>query len=125
MMAKRKIDSVIEHTTPPDGNVFFDIGFNADEAANLLVRADLMMMIEDIIQARGLRQKDAATLFCVSQPRISDLLRGKIDAFTIDSLVNMLGRAGMRVAVTVTELPAERAPQAVESAPEETAAAHA
>ena len=97
-------EPLIEHTTPPGGNVFLDIGFDPDEAANLLVRADLMMAIEDIIKARKLRQKDAAKLFGVSQPRISDIMRGKIDAFTIDSLVNMLGSAGMRVWFTVTEL---------------------
>jgi predicted XRE-type DNA-binding protein len=125
MTAKGEIDSVIEHTTPPDGNVFLDIGFDADEAANLLVRADLMMMIENIVNTRGLKQKDAAKLLGVSQPRVSDLLRGQIDAFTIDSLVNMLGKAGMRVAVTVTELPSEPASRFIESAPEETAVAHA
>ncbi len=124
-MAKGEIDSVVEHTTPADGNVFLDIGFDADEAANLLVRTDLMIKIENIIKCRMLKQKDAAKLFGVSQPRISDLLRGQIDAFTIDSLVNMLGKAGMRVGVTVTELPPEPASRSVESAPEETAAAHA
>ncbi|HST57713.1 MAG TPA: helix-turn-helix transcriptional regulator, partial [Longimicrobium sp.] len=89
------------------------------------VRTDLMIKIEDIIKTRRLKQKEAARLLGVSQPRISDLLRGKIDVFTIDSLVNMLGRAGMRVGVTVTALPPEPASRSVESAPEETAAAHA
>jgi predicted XRE-type DNA-binding protein len=116
---------MIEHTTPPDGNVFLDIGFDPDEAANLLVRTELMLAIEDIIKARGLKQKAAAKLFGVSQPRISDVMRGKLDAFTIDSLVNMLGNAGMRVGVTVTELPTGSATHAVESATEETAAARA
>lgn len=116
---------MIEHTTPPDGNVFLDIGFGPDQAANLLVRADLMMKIEGVIKTRRLKQKDAATLFGVSQPRISDLLRGQIDAFTIDSLVNMLGNAGMRVGVMVAELPPGPASRCAESAPHAPAAAHA
>ena len=77
---------MIEHVTPPGGNVFADLGFEPEEAANLLIRTDLMMEIEDIIERRGLRQKDAACLFGVSQPRVSDLVRGKIDAFTIDDI---------------------------------------
>lgn len=92
---------IIEHITPADGNVFLDIGFPPEEAVNLLIRTDLMIEIERIIQKRGLKQKDAAKLFGVSQPRISDLKRGKIDEFTIDSLVNMLGHAGMTVDVFV------------------------
>ena len=124
-MAKRKIDSVIEHTTPVDGNVFLDIGLDADLAANLLVRTDLMMMIEDLINTRKLKQKDAAKLFGVSQPRISDLKRGKMDAFTIDSLVTMLASAGMRVKVDVVDIAAEPATYEVQSAPGETAAARA
>lgn len=113
---------MIEHTTPPGGNVFLDIGFGPDEAANLLVRTQLMIAVERVIKDRGMKQKDAAKLFGVSQPRISDVMRGKIDAFTIDSLVNMLGSAGMRVGVTVTELPAEPATAPAEVAPGETAA---
>ena len=92
---------MIEHVTPPGGNVFADLGFEPEEAANLLIRTDLMMEIEDIIEQRGLRQKDAACLFGVSQPRISDLVRGKIDTFTIDSLVTMLARAGVTVELKV------------------------
>lgn len=100
-------ESLIEHSVPADGNVFLALGFEPGEAANLLIRADLMMEVEDIITTRGLKQKEAARLFGVSQPRISDLLRGKSDTFTIDSLVNMLGHAGMRVRVKVDTAPQE------------------
>jgi predicted XRE-type DNA-binding protein len=92
---------VIEHETPPGGNVFADVGFEPEQAANLLIRTDLMIEIENIIEQRGLRQKDAAGLFGVSQPRISDLVRGKIDTFTIDSLVTMLAHAGVSVDLKV------------------------
>lgn len=91
----------IEHITPVDGNVFADLGFPPEEAENLLVRSDLMIEIIGIIQDRGLKQKEAAELFGVSQPRISDLKRGRIHAFTIDSLVNMLVHAGVKVEVRV------------------------
>jgi predicted XRE-type DNA-binding protein len=90
----------VEHVTPADGNVFADIGFGPEEAENLLVRSHLMIEITGMIRERGLKQKQAAALFGVSQPRISDLKRGKIDEFSIDSLVNMLGHAGIRIDMT-------------------------
>lgn len=83
------------------GNVFRDLGFSAEEAANLRIRADLMVRLKKLIEARGLTQAGAAELFGVSQPRVSDLLRGKIDLFSIDTLVNMLGRAGVAVSLVV------------------------
>lgn len=83
------------------GNVFRDVGFSAEEAANLRIRADLMVRLKKLIEARGLTQAGAAELFGVSQPRVSDLLRGKIDLFSIDTLVNMLGRAGVSVSLVV------------------------
>lgn len=98
-------ESVVEHVTPADGNVFLDLGFPPQEAEYLRVRSRLMIEIIRIIRSRGLKQKVAAELFGVSQPRISDLTRGKIDAFTIDSLVNMLAHAGVSVDVSVRAAP--------------------
>jgi len=92
---------MIEHITPAGGNIFADIGFPPEEAANLKLRSDLMIAIETIIQDNKLKQTEAAKLFGVSQPRISDIKRGKIDEFTIDSLINMLAHAGIRVDVTL------------------------
>jgi predicted XRE-type DNA-binding protein len=91
----------IEHTTPAGGNVFADLGFSGEEAENLKIRSILMIQIRKIIEHDQLRQVDAAERFGVSQPRISDLVRGKIGEFTIDSLVNMLANAGYQVEVTV------------------------
>ena len=79
------------------GNVFRDLGFAPREAENLRARSELMIRLTKIIKARGLTQAAAAKLFGVSQPRISDLTRGKIDRFSIDSLVEMLGHAGVQV----------------------------
>jgi predicted XRE-type DNA-binding protein len=81
------------------GNVFEDIGFDATEAANLKLRADLMVQVRSVIEERGLTQMEAARLFAVSQPRISDIVRGKIHGFTIDALVTMLSRGGVRTRV--------------------------
>jgi len=64
-------------------------------AENLRLRAQMMALLRDTIKARGLTQTAAAKLFGVTQPRISDLTRGKIERFTIDMLVNMLARGGM------------------------------
>ncbi|MEI6724219.1 MAG: helix-turn-helix transcriptional regulator [Betaproteobacteria bacterium] len=83
------------------GNVFRDIGFPPEEAQNLLLRSDLMTRIERYVQASGLSQKDAAVRLGVTQPRLNDMLKGKIEKFSLDALVNMLGHAGMRVALTV------------------------
>ena len=85
--------------TRGSGNVFSDLGFRPEEADNLLLRAQLMSQIRDV--ARGMTQREAATLFNVSQPRLNDVLRGKIDKFSLDALVNMLGHAGMRVELRV------------------------
>lgn len=79
------------------GNVFRDLGFSPKEAESLRLRAELMVELERLIKARKLTQSVAAKLFGVTQPRISDLMRGKIDLFSIDTLVSMLARAGMRV----------------------------
>ena len=91
----------ISHVTPAGGNVFADLGFDTEEAENLKLRAELMMEIERYIERKGLKQKEAAELFGVTQPRVSDLMRGKIERFSIDALVGMLAQAGMRVSVSV------------------------
>ncbi|HLB14252.1 MAG TPA: XRE family transcriptional regulator [Burkholderiales bacterium] len=67
------------------------------EAANMKARAELMIAVAEFIRARRLTQGAAAKLFGVSQPRVSDLMRGKIELFSVDTLVNMLAAAGVRV----------------------------
>ena len=71
------------------------------EAEHLRIRADLMLEVERLLEARGLTQAEAATLLHVTQPRISDLMRGKLNRFSIDTLVEMLSRAGADVTVKV------------------------
>jgi len=83
-------------------NVFRDLGFSEDEAENLKIRADLMIELTKLIEVKALTQTDAAKLLGVTQPRISDLVRGKIDRFSVDTLIEMLGHAGASVSVMVT-----------------------
>lgn len=84
------------------GDVFTDLGFDAEEAQNLRIRSDLMIELTRLIEARGLTQAAAAKLLGVTQPRVSDLVRGKIDRFSVDSLIEMLGRAGASVSFMIT-----------------------
>ena len=91
--------------TRSSGNVYLDVGFPRPEAENLLIRTDLMVRIERLIRRRRLTQAQAARLFGVTQPRISDLVRGKLERFSIDSLVEMLSRAGARVRLSVRMAP--------------------
>jgi predicted XRE-type DNA-binding protein len=73
------------------------------EAANMKLRSALMMALEQHIQTKGWTQAEAARVLNVTQPRVSDLMRGKLDLFGLDTLVNMLTAAGMRVEMNVAE----------------------
>ena len=78
-------------------NVFEALEDDPGMAQNLKIRAELMNSLRKFIEDEGLGQKKAAEVFGVHQPRISDLMRGKINKFTIDILVNMLARIGKPV----------------------------
>jgi predicted XRE-type DNA-binding protein len=82
--------------TRSSGNVFRDLGFSGEEAEYLKVRAELMLNLQKVITARRLKQAEAAQLLGVTQPRVSDLMRGRIDLFSIDTLIDMLARLGVR-----------------------------
>jgi predicted XRE-type DNA-binding protein len=81
--------------------VFRDLGFSREEAENLKIRTNLMIRLSKLIESRGLTQAQAASLFAVTQPRVSDLVRGKIDRFSIDTLVAMLGHARVPVQIVI------------------------
>lgn len=83
--------------TKGSGDVFADLGFSPAESRNLRLRSEMMTALRKFIEKEGLTQADAATRLKVSQPRISDLTRGKISRFSLDTLVNMLGDAGLEV----------------------------
>lgn len=88
--------------TRSTGNVFTDLGFPSQEAEHLRIRSLLIVHLRRLIEARGLNQSQAAKLFGVTQPRVSDLVQGKIGLFSIDALIDMLARAGVRVKLTLS-----------------------
>ncbi len=79
------------------GNVFRDLGFPAHEAQHLFVRSSLMIRLERELETMGLTQAAAAKQLGVSQPRVSNLRRGRIELFSSDTLIDMLARLGVRV----------------------------
>jgi len=87
-MSKQRFDSVWEaiENTP-------------QEAANMKVRSALMMAVQEYITANKLTQAEAAQRMGVTQPRVSDLMRGKIDLFSVDTLINMLAAAGQDIEI--------------------------
>jgi predicted XRE-type DNA-binding protein len=74
------------------------------QAASMKARSALMMELSATIQESGMTQSDAAALFGVTQPRISDLMRGKVNLFSLDTLIDMAATAGMAPMVKVTRL---------------------
>ncbi len=94
--------------TRSSGNVFRDLGFGSEEAQHLLIRSELMLKIEKLLKARGLTQAEAARIMGVSQPRVSDLLRGKVALFSADSLIDMLGRLGITLRISFATAKAPR-----------------
>ncbi len=81
------------------GNVFTDLGYSPEEAAILQMRADLMDKLRKFIETRKLTQATAANILGVSQSRISDLIRGKWEKFSLEMLVSLATRAGMNVSL--------------------------
>ena len=79
------------------GNVFIDLGYSPEEAAILQMRADLMTQLRKFIETKKLTQTNAAKIMGISQSRISDLIRGKWERFSLEMLVTLATRAGMRV----------------------------
>jgi predicted XRE-type DNA-binding protein len=70
-----------------------------EQAANLQARADLMRQVAELIQVEGWKQVEAAERCGVTQPRINDLLRGRVSRFSLDALVNIATALGRRVSV--------------------------
>jgi predicted XRE-type DNA-binding protein len=96
-MAKKSAIRVTSST----GNVFRDLGFSKEESEHLLIRADLLIQVQKAIVSKRLKQAEAAKVLRVTQPRVSDLLRGRIDLFSTDSLIDMLARLGVGVRLVV------------------------
>jgi predicted XRE-type DNA-binding protein len=82
-------------------NVFDALEDDPVVADNLRIRSELMIQLREFIEQEHLTQEEAARHMGVTQPRISDLVRGKIERFTIDMLINMLTRVGLHVEITL------------------------
>jgi predicted XRE-type DNA-binding protein len=83
------------------GNVFRDLGFGEHESQNLLLRAELILWIEDFVKRSELTQAAAAKRLRLTQPRLNALLKGKIELFSLDALVNIATYAGLRVELKI------------------------
>lgn len=84
------------------GNVFRDIGFPANEARNLALRSEIMICIEEFVERCGLTQARVAERLGLTQPRLNALLKGRIELFSLDALVNAATRAGLHIELRVT-----------------------
>ena len=85
-----------EPVTPSSGNVFADLGFPPEEAAVLTMRAELMARLRCLIDERGWTQQEASERLGIGQSRVSDLVRGKWDKFSLDMLITLAARAGQK-----------------------------
>lgn len=107
------IETKSMHITPASGNVFADLGFEPAEAAalkaksqrivseKLAIKDSLMTELAGWIEAKQLKQAEAAEILGVSRPRVSDVINKKAIKFTIDALVDMLARTGKHVKLSV------------------------
>lgn len=84
-----------EKITCSSGNVFTDLGFPPEEAAILAMRADVMAQLRLAVEKRAWTQVEAAKVLGISQSRVSDLMRGKWDKFSLDMLITLATRAGL------------------------------
>jgi predicted XRE-type DNA-binding protein len=85
------------------GNVFADLGFDSAEAQVLAMRADLMIELEKQLKAQGLTQTAAAKILGVSQSRVSDLVNGKAENFSLDMLVIFAARMGKPARIVLSQ----------------------
>jgi predicted XRE-type DNA-binding protein len=81
------------------GNVFLDLGFTPEEAAILQMRSEIMADLRKFIKNKKLTQAKAAEILGVSQSRVSDLIRGKWEKFSLEMLISLATKAGMRISL--------------------------
>lgn len=84
-------------------NIFVDLGFPPGEAENLKLRSHLMIAVVSFYRRSGLTQAEAARRLGITQPRLNALLKGKIDLFSLDALVNIANRAGLNVRLVISK----------------------
>lgn len=96
-----------ESTHITTGNIFDDLEFSPEEAAVLRIKTDLHIAIMKQIEERNLKPRDLTRILDVPQPRVSELMRGKISTMTIDKLAKFLHRLGQVVNVSTQKIPTE------------------
>ncbi len=84
-------------------SVFDALADTPTESANMTVRADLLLAIRERVKAWNLTQEDAATRLGLTRPRLNDLMRGKLDKFSLDALVNIAAAAGFKPHIALEE----------------------
>ena len=89
-----------QHVTPADANIFEELGL--EDAENLRLRAQLMVAVREYVEGSQLTQTAAARELGTTQPRLSDVLHGRIDKCSIDRLVRMLDAVGRHVELKVS-----------------------
>jgi predicted XRE-type DNA-binding protein len=90
-----------KNTTKSSGNVFIDLGFDPAEAAVLQMRSNLMSDLRLYIEKQKLTQAEAAKRLDIAQSRVSDLVRGKWDKFSLEMLITLEARLGRTIRVEV------------------------
>jgi predicted XRE-type DNA-binding protein len=97
-MSKGKADPRLTDTrvTKSSGNVFVDLGFEPAEAEVMKMRAEVMIRMELHLKAQGWTQAEAAKKLKVTQPRVSRLIKGKCEEFSLDMLLTLAARAGLK-----------------------------
>lgn len=83
--------------------MFADLDFSEAEARNLALRSQVMIAIEKLVERSGLTQALAAQRLGITQPRLNALLRGNINQFSLDALVNIATHAGLRVELRIIQ----------------------
>jgi predicted XRE-type DNA-binding protein len=78
------------------GNIFIDLGFDPAEAEVMKLRAEVMIRMKERLKETGWTQAEAAQRLGVTQPRISRLMKGKVEDFSLDMLLTLSARAGLR-----------------------------
>ena len=94
---KRKSDPRASDTRriKSSGNIFLDLGFEPAEAKILALRAEVMIRLEEHLKAKGWTQAEAARRLGITQPRVSRLIKGKWQDFSLDMLLTLAARAGL------------------------------
>lgn len=95
--------------TAAGGNIFAELGL--PDAEELRAKAELVIQIIQVIEERGLKQVEAAAIMGVDQAKVSQLVRGKLDGFSMERLYRFLNALGMDVEILVRPTPASREAQ--------------